>query len=137
MTARILIIEDNPANLELARYLLEAGGYTILIATDGAEGVRLAQREHPDLVVSDLQMPLMDGYEVLRQLKSDADLQGIPVIAVTAFSMPDDQNKVLLAGFNGYISKPIVPETFIQQVEAFLPVELRIRRPPGENRGDS
>jgi two-component system, cell cycle response regulator DivK len=129
MIARILIIEDNPANLELAKYLLEAGGYTILTAMNGVEGLELAQRERPDLVVSDLQMPLMDGYEVLQKLRSNPDLQSIPVIAVTAFSMPGDKNKVLLKGFNGYISKPIVPETFIQQVEAFLPVDLRAGSP--------
>jgi two-component system cell cycle response regulator DivK len=129
MIARILIIEDNLANLELAKYLLEAGGYTVLTAMNGVEGLQLAQQERPDMVVSDLQMPLMDGYELLQNLRNDPNLQRIPVIAVTAFSMPGDQHKVLLTGFDGYISKPIVPEAFLQQVEAFLPVELRVGRP--------
>ncbi len=131
MTARILIIEDNPANLELVKYLLEAGGYVVLTAVNGADGVAIAKRELPDLVVSDLQMPIMHGFEVLQHLRHDPKTQNVPVIALTAFSMPGDKNKVLQAGFNGYLAKPIEPETFIQQVEAYLPSELRINRAMG------
>src|SRR5207302_11219726 len=127
MAARILIIEDNKANLELAEYLLKASGYTTLTAMDGEEGDRAARKEHPDLIICDLQMPIMDGYEVVKHLKNDPLLRSIPVIAVTALSMPGDRNKVLAAGFDGYLSKPIEPETFVRTVEDFLPPALRAR----------
>src|SRR4051812_24460069 len=120
-TARILVIEDNPANLALVEYLLNAFGYVTLTATDGASGVRVAREKRPDLVICDLQMPGLNGYEVLERLRADPALQGTPVIAVTAFSMQDDQTKVLAAGFNGYLSKPIEPERFVAQIEEYLP----------------
>lgn len=119
--ARILVIEDNQANLELAQYLLEHSGHQVLVATDGRMGVAVARREKPQLIVCDLQMPLLDGYGVLEQLRRDAAMAGIPVVAVTAFSMSGDEEKVRMAGFDGYFSKPIEPETFVQQIEAFLP----------------
>lgn len=119
--ARILIIEDNQANLELAQYLLEHSGHKVLLATDGQMGVSVARRERPELIICDLQMPVLDGYGVLEQLKPDAAMLGIPIVAVTAFSMSGDEEKVRLAGFDGYFSKPIEPETFVQQIEAFLP----------------
>jgi len=129
MAARILIIEDNKANLELVEYLFKASGYTTLAARDGEQGVGTARKEHPDLIICDLQMPIMDGYEVVRELKKDPLLRPIPVIAVTALSMPGDRNNVLAAGFDGYLSKPIEPETFVRTVEGFLPQGLRARRP--------
>lgn len=119
--ARILIIEDNAANLELAQYLLEHGGHEVLTANDGRQGVAVARRERPDLIICDLQMPLLDGYGVLEQLRADAACAQLPVVAVTAFSMTGDEQKVRLAGFDGYFSKPIEPETFVAQIEAFLP----------------
>jgi len=132
MAARILIAEDHPASMELMRYLLEANGYRTLTAVNGEVAVAVARRERPDLIVCDLQMPNLNGYEVLEALKLDADLQRVPVIAVTAFSMLGDREKVLTAGFDGYFSKPIEPETFITQMELFLPGTLRARRPEGE-----
>ena len=125
MAARILIIEDNAANLELVRYLLAHGGHSVLAATDGAQGVAMALRERPDLIVCDLQMPVLDGYQVLAQLRVRPETAAAVVIAVTAFSMPNDRQKVMTAGFNGYLSKPIEPESFVAQVEAFLPAGLR------------
>jgi two-component system, cell cycle response regulator DivK len=119
--ARILIIEDNPANLELAQYLLEHSGHQVLVAGDGRVGVTVARRERPELIICDLQMPLLDGYGVLEQLKLDAACAQIPIVAVTAFSMSGDEEKVRLAGFDGYFSKPIEPEVFVAQIEAFLP----------------
>jgi CheY-like chemotaxis protein len=120
MTARILIVEDNAANLELVEYLLKAGGHRTLAATDGAEGVRMAREQLPDLVICDLQMPVLNGYEALQQLRGDPALRAIPVIAVTAFSMPGDREKVVQAGFDGYLTKPIDPETFLQQIEKHI-----------------
>jgi len=130
MPARALIIEDNPANLELAKYLLEAHGYSTLSATHGAEGVRIVRESHPDFVVCDLQLPVLDGYGVLSAVRNDPELRGTPVIAVSAFSMPGDSSKALSAGFDGYISKPIDPERFVEQIEAYLRPELRARPPP-------
>lgn len=129
MAARILVIEDNAANLELVRYLLTSGGHTVLMAHDGAQGVTVARRERPDLIVCDLQMPKFDGYEVLAQLRADPDTAESVIVAVTAFSMPRDRDKVLTAGFNGYLSKPIEPLTFVAEIEAYLPARLRSPRP--------
>lgn len=133
VAARILLVEDNPANLELVSYLLEAAGHTVLIAEDGRQGLELARREPPpDLIVSDLRMPVMDGFEMLRHIRADAALNDVPVIAVTAFSMSGDQTRVMLAGFDGYVSKPIVPETFVSEVEAYLKAGRRKAGPPAD-----
>ena len=129
MTARILVIEDNAANLELLRYLLASSGYTVSQAHDGGQGIALARQELPDLILCDLQMPVVDGYQVLAQLRQHAETAGTPIVAVTAFSMPNDRQKVLTAGFNGYLSKPIEPTTFVAQIEEFLPARLRLRFP--------
>ena len=120
MSPRILMIEDNPANLELMTYLLRAFKYRVLTAEDGEKGLALAQSERPDLVVCDIQLPKMDGFEVVRRLKLDEATRTIPAVAVTAFAMMGDRERVLAAGFDGYIGKPIVPETFVPQVEQFL-----------------
>ena len=120
MTRRVLVIEDNPANLELVRYLLQAAGHEVLLARDGNEGIRLARASLPDLILSDLQLPGADGYLVLRTLRLDSATAAIPVVAVTAFSMARDRELVLSAGFNGYISKPIDPEQFVTSIAAFL-----------------
>ena len=118
--SRILVIEDNPTNLELMAYLLDASGHTVLVAGDGEEGVEATRREGPDLLICDIQLPKMDGYTVARRLKGHPALRTIPLLAVTALAMVGDRDKVLAAGFDGYISKPITPETFVGQVEAFL-----------------
>lgn len=128
MTATILIAEDHVPSLELMRYLLKASGYRTLIAEDGATAVKMAQTEHPDLIVCDLQMPGLNGYEVLNALRADPALKSVRMIAVTAFSMLGDRERVLTAGFDGYFSKPIEAETFVEQMEPFLPVELRAQR---------
>jgi two-component system cell cycle response regulator DivK len=132
MTTRIAIIEDNVANLELVRYLLAHSGYEMMMARDGSQGMALIVKERPHLVICDLQMPGMDGYQVLAQLRAHHDVAGTPIIAVTAFSMPHDAQQVMTAGFDGYISKPIEPETFVAQIEAFLPSALRMQRPAAD-----
>jgi two-component system cell cycle response regulator len=118
--ARVLVIEDNPANLELMSYLLQAFGHTVLTATDGVAGIETVRRDAPDLIVCDIQLPGIDGFEVARRLKIDPKLRTIPLVAVTALAMVGDRDKVLAAGFDGYIAKPIAPETFIGQVEVFI-----------------
>lgn len=130
MAARILIIEDDAASRELVRYLLNTSGYDTLVAANGGAGLRTALQERPDLVVCDLQMPVMNGYDLVRSLLNNPLWHGAPLIAVTAFSMDSDRDKVIAAGFNDHISKPIVPETFVTQLEAFLPLALRAASPP-------
>jgi CheY-like chemotaxis protein len=121
----ILVVDDNRDNMELMQYLLKAFGYEPLSAASGAEAIRLAQDKRPQLILMDIQMPDMDGYEATETIKRQPALEECPIVAVTAFAMVGDQTRILSSGFEGYISKPIVPETFVAQVEAFLPSELR------------
>jgi len=118
--ARILIIEDNPANIELMSFLLSAYGHAPSSAADGPRGVAAARSERPDLIACDVNLPGMDGFAVLAELKGDPALAGVPILAVTALAMTGDREKVLAAGFDGYISKPIEPESFVAELEAFL-----------------
>ena len=121
MSARILIIEDNATNMELMVYLLNAFGYTPLSASDGAEGVAMARRELPDLIICDVHLPKLDGYGVIGALKADPALRAIPALAVTALAMVGDRERLLEAGFDGYIGKPIEPDAFVTQLEHYLP----------------
>ena len=121
--ARILISEDNQANMQLMVYLLRAFGHDTTEAVEGESGLAAAQCQPPDLILCDLQMPGMDGYEVARQIRLEPQLKAISLIAVTAYAMVGDRDKVLAAGFDGYISKPINPEVFVRQVEFFLPLD--------------
>ncbi|NNG23583.1 response regulator [Telluria aromaticivorans] len=118
--ARILIIEDNPANVELMAFLLTAYGHAALSAPDGLRGIAAARAEPPDLVACDVNLPGMNGFAVLAALKAEPVLAGVPVLAVTALAMAGDREKLLAAGFDGYISKPIEPESFVAELEAFL-----------------
>jgi two-component system cell cycle response regulator len=120
MSARILVIDDDQASRELMTYLLQAFGHTLLCASDGAEGLEAIGREVPDLVLCDVHLPKIDGYEIARQLKGHPTWRTIPLVAVTASAMAHDRNQALAAGFDGYLTKPIDPETFVQQIEAFL-----------------
>jgi two-component system cell cycle response regulator len=135
--AHILIIEDNPTNLELMSYLLKAFGHSVVAAEDGDKGLATAQRERPDIVLCDVQLPGIDGYEVLREIKADAVLKSIPVVAVTALAMAGDREKGLAIGFDGYISKPIEPKKFVGEIEQFLAEEQRGAAPQRRNEGSS
>jgi CheY-like chemotaxis protein len=121
MSARILLIEDNLQNLYLARFLLEQAGHQVLQAETGPLGLSMAAQERPDLILLDIQLPGMDGHTVARTLKSNPELLSIPVIAVTSYAMAGDREKCLAAGAEGYIEKPINPESFVADVERFLP----------------
>jgi CheY-like chemotaxis protein len=125
MAAKILIVEDNLPNHELVKYLLDHAGYITFSAWDGTEGMHILREANLDLVLCDLQMPVMNGYEMVRLLKTNEQLRQIPVIAVTASSMSGDSDKVIASGFDGYVSKPIDPESFVSQIEGFLPPGLR------------
>ncbi len=120
MNRNILLIEDNEQNRYLATFLLEQRGYGIISALDGPTGVAAAKSQTPDLILLDIQLPHMDGYEVARQLRALQSLQGIPIVAVTSYAMPGDRERCLAAGCDGYIEKPINPETFVAEIERFL-----------------
>jgi two-component system cell cycle response regulator len=123
--ARILLIEDNPDNLELMSYLLGAYGHSVATAEDGESGIEAAYKVRPDLVACDIHLPGVDGYGVAKALKSVPELAGMPVVAVTALAMVGDREKILSAGFDGYITKPIDPELVVSEIDSFLPKHLR------------
>ena len=117
---RVLVVDDNEANIHLVRFILEKHGFEAIEATNGAEGVELTIKESPDLVLLDIQLPDIDGLEVVRRIRaSEADSE-IPIIALTSYAMPGDREKVLAAGCNGYIVKPIDVKTFIVEIEKYL-----------------
>lgn len=125
MGKKILYIEDNEQNMYLVTFLLEKHGYSVSPATDGQEGIDKAAAERPDLILLDIQLPKMDGYAVARNLRNNPDLAATPIVAVTSYAMAGDREKAMEAGCNGYIEKPINPDTFIQQFEQHLPVAER------------
>jgi len=120
MTHVILVVEDNERNLKLLRDVLEYAGYDVRAARTGEDGIALAVKEPPDLVLMDLQLPGIDGTEALRRLRKNPRTADIPVVAVTAQAMKQDRERVLEAGFNGYVSKPISVRAFPDQVRGFL-----------------
>jgi CheY-like chemotaxis protein len=130
MPARILVIEDNPINSELMAYLLRAFGHTILCASDGDEGLQMASRERPDLILCDVGLPRMDGCEVARALKANPALAEIPLVAVTASAMAEQRQRIVSAGFDGFLTKPFEVENFVAQVEQFL---ASAKAAPGES----
>ena len=105
--ATVLVVEDNPTNMTLAVFLLESAGHSVLTATDAETGLTLARDEQPDLILMDIQLPGMDGLEATILLKRDAATRAIPVIALTAQAMKGDEERILAAGCDGYIAKPV------------------------------
>jgi two-component system cell cycle response regulator DivK len=120
MTHVILVVEDNERNLKLVRDVLEYVGYDVRVARTAEDGIALAVKEPPDLVLMDLQLPGIDGMEALHRLRENPRTTDIPVVAVTAQAMKQDRERVLEAGFNGYIEKPISIRAFPDQVRSFL-----------------
>ncbi|MCX7591928.1 MAG: response regulator [Kiritimatiellae bacterium] len=121
--AHFLVIEDNEHNLYLVTFILRQYGHVVSLARDGATGIQLAREKHPDLILLDVQLPVMDGYMVAAELRRNADLRHVPIVAVTSYAMAGDRERILAAGCNGYIEKPINPETFHADVLSFLPPE--------------
>jgi len=117
----VLYIEDNEQNYYLVNVLLKTKDYCVLWAQDGQEGIDKAVQSKPDLILLDIQLPVMDGYEVAKMLRSNPELNKIPVIAVTSYAMSGDREKALSAGCNGYIEKPIDPDTFLAQIDKYFP----------------
>jgi two-component system, cell cycle response regulator DivK len=120
MKARILYIEDNEQNLYLVTFLLNTKGYEVLQAKEGQQGIEIATRAKPDLILLDILLPSMDGYTVARFLRKHPDLKTTPIVALTSYAMAGDREKALAAGCTGYIEKPINPDTFLNQVGSFL-----------------
>jgi CheY-like chemotaxis protein len=127
--ANIRVIEDNEPNLELMTYLLVASGHVVAPAPCGERGIELALHETPNLVVLDIQLPDMSGFDVLASLRTEPAMTAIPIVAVTANAMVGDRDHALAAGFDGYIAKPIEPATFTRAIDGFLPAELRGHQP--------
>ncbi len=120
MIPTVLLIEDNEQNRYLATYLLESQGWRVESAADGSAGIRRAKELVPDLILLDIQLPRMDGYEVARALRAESLLVSVPIVAITSYAMAGDCEKALAAGCNGYIEKPIQPETLIADLSRFL-----------------
>ncbi len=120
MSKTILIVEDNDLNMKLLNDLLQAHGYETLQTMDGRDVMKLARDHHPDLIIMDIQLPEISGLEVTKMLKADEELKDIPVIAVTAFAMKGDEEKIREGGCEGYIAKPISVPTFLETVAKFL-----------------
>ena len=121
--SKVLIIEDNPANMRLALFLLESRGHTILCATTAEAGLTLARAERPDLILMDIQLPEMDGLEATMLLKEDPATRMIPVLALTALAMIGDEERIRAAGCDGYIGKPMRYKEFLAAVAAQLPAD--------------
>lgn len=128
MAARVLIIEDNQANMDLMSYLLNAFGHVPLCAFDGVQGVETALRERPDLVICDIHLPRLDGYGVVGRLKADPATMSIPVLAASALPVTDGGAALRAAGFDGHLPKSLEPDTLIPSLERYLPAALRSTR---------
>jgi two-component system cell cycle response regulator DivK len=119
--ATILIVEDNPTNLKLSTFLLESAEYTVLAATNGEAALTLAHEGRPDLILMDIQLPGMDGLQATALLKADESTRDIPVIALTALAMKGDEERILAAGCDGYIAKPLDYKDFLARIKSRLP----------------
>jgi len=117
---KILIVEDNPTNRKLFSTILQIEKYEVFEAEEAVRGLELAREERPDLILMDIQLPGMDGLTATRRLKEDDDLKEIPVLALTAFAMAGDARKAVDAGCDGYISKPINVESFLEEIRPYL-----------------
>jgi two-component system cell cycle response regulator DivK len=120
MSKRILVVEDQEDNRQILRDLLASAGYTMIEARDGAAGLATAKKEHPDLILMDIQLPLLDGYEATRRIKADPDLKSIPVIVVTSYALSGDESKARAAGCDAYVTKPYSPRLLLAKIREFL-----------------
>jgi len=121
MSKRILIVEDQEDNRQILRDLLGSVGYELSEAWDGEAGVTAAKAQRPDLILMDIQMPLMDGYEATRRIKADSELKHIPVIVVTSYALSGDEGKAREAGCDAYVTKPYSPRQLLAKIKEFLP----------------
>lgn len=122
MTKRILVVEDQYDNRCILRDLLTSAGYEMIEAVTGEEGVAIAEKQRPDLILMDMQLPVIDGYESTRRIKANPDLQSIPIIAVTSYAMSGDDTAAYDAGCDAYVTKPFSPRKLLSKIHKFLPV---------------
>lgn len=128
MKLKALIIEDNEQNMYMLSFLLEKNNYEVIQAYNGSDGVNAAIAHHPDVILLDIQLPEMDGYQIARELRKRSDLNQIPIVAVTSHAMVGDREKAMASGATGYIEKPIDPDNFIQRMESYFSEELLQRK---------
>jgi two-component system, cell cycle response regulator DivK len=121
MNKRILVVEDQEDNLQILRDLLTNAGYDMIEAEDGEQALAAAAAQRPDLILMDIQLPVMDGYEATRRLKADPALKDIPIIVVTSYALSGDEEKARAAGCNGYVSKPYSPRALLAKIHEHLP----------------
>src|SRR5919197_2232862 len=121
MSARVLVVEDQEDNRRIVRDLLSSAGYQIVEAVSGEEGVSLAEREQPDLILMDIQLPDLDGYEATRRIRANPALEKIPIIAVTSYALSGDDVKARAAGCDDYVTKPFSPRALLAKVREYLP----------------
>jgi two-component system, cell cycle response regulator DivK len=127
MSKRILVVEDQEDNRQILRDLLSGAGFEIIEAEEGEAGVAAAAAHHPDLILMDIQLPILDGYEATRRLKADAALRSIPVIAVTSYALGGDENKAHDAGCDAYVAKPYSPRQLLAKVREYLTADAPTR----------
>jgi two-component system cell cycle response regulator DivK len=120
MTKRILVIEDTEDNRKILRDLLTNAGFELIEALDGESGIRMAAQELPDLILMDIQLPIVNGYEATRRIKANPDTKHIPIVAVTSYALSGDEAKAREAGCDGYIAKPFSPRNLLAKVREFL-----------------
>jgi two-component system cell cycle response regulator DivK len=120
VTKRILVVEDTEDNRQIIRDLLTSAGYEMIEAVNGEEGVAMAAQHRPDLILMDIQLPVLDGYEATRRIKAQPELKHIPVIAVTSYALSGDEAKTREAGCDGYVAKPFSPRQLLAKVREFL-----------------
>lgn len=121
MSKRILVIEDTEDNRQIIRDLMTSAGYELIEAVDGVEGVAAAEREKPDLILMDIQLPGIDGYEATRRIRAIPAVSKVPIIAVTSYALSGDEAKTREAGCDGYVAKPFSPRQLLAKVREFLP----------------
>jgi two-component system cell cycle response regulator DivK len=121
MTKRILVIEDQEDNRRILRDLLSSVGYQLIEAENGEDGVAAAAADRPDLILMDIQLPLLDGYEATRRIKAQPALSAIPIIAVTSYALSGDEDKARAAGCEGYVTKPFSPRELLAKIREYLP----------------
>jgi two-component system, cell cycle response regulator DivK len=121
MSKRILVVEDQEDNRRILRDLLTSAGYEIIQAENGEEALAAAARERPDLILMDIQLPVLDGYEVTRRIKADPALRAIPIIAVTSYALSGDEGKARAAGCDAYVTKPYSPRALLAKIREYVP----------------
>jgi two-component system cell cycle response regulator DivK len=121
MTKRILVVEDQEDNMQILRDLLSSAGYEMIEAQDGEAAVRIAVSERPDLILMDIQLPLLDGYEATRRIRADPALCATPIIVITSYALSGDEAKARAAGCDGYVSKPYSPRQLLVKIREYLP----------------